>query len=69
MRYYLAVEAYLGASDFPPLERPERRLRDWFDATERYAAQLHELERSQYLEMKRREIARQKEPSLRSAGS
>jgi hypothetical protein len=59
MRYYLAVEAYLGASDVPAPERPEKRLRDWFAATERYALQLHEMERDDYLEMKRRELKRQ----------
>lgn len=59
MRYYLAIDAYLEALDAPPAERPERRLREWFDATERYARQLHELDRAAYLAMKQREYQRQ----------
>jgi hypothetical protein len=53
MRYYLAIEAYLGALSVPPGERTEKRLRDWFTATERNATQLHEVERDEYLAMKR----------------
>ncbi len=59
MRYYLAVEAFLGALSAPPPAQLEKRLEDWFDAVERYPLQLHEMERSDYLEMKRREISRQ----------
>jgi hypothetical protein len=59
MRYYLAVEAYLGALASPPAEQAEKRLRDWFAATERHPLQLHEMERDEYLEMKRREVQRQ----------
>ena len=59
MRYYLAIEAYLGAYLLPAAEQPERRLRDWFAAIERYPRQLHELEREEYLSMKRRELALQ----------
>jgi|SRR5689334_6798129 len=55
MRYYLAVDAYLAALAAPPDERLEERLREWFDGTERYALQLHELDEGTYLEMKRRE--------------
>lgn len=58
MRYYLAVEAYLGALGLPPAEQPEKRLRDWYAAIERHPVQLHELERDEYLEMKRRELKR-----------
>jgi hypothetical protein len=59
MRYYLAVEAYLGALSAPPQERVEKSLRDWFAATERFARQLHELGQAEYLDMKRREYQRQ----------
>jgi hypothetical protein len=61
MRYYLAIDAYLGAYNLPPAEQIERRITNWYDATERYATQLHEMERSEYLDMKRNEIRRQKE--------
>jgi hypothetical protein len=59
MRYYLAIEAYLDALDVPPSARLDKRLADWYVATERYARQLHEISRSQYLEMKHKEIERQ----------
>jgi hypothetical protein len=59
MRYYLAIEAYLGALSAPPQARLEKRLHDWFAAIERYPRQLHELEQSEYLDMKRREHLRQ----------
>ena len=59
MRYYLAIESYLGALSAPPHARLEKRLRDWFAAIERYPRQLHELEEREYLEMKRKEYLRQ----------
>ncbi|MDF3031059.1 MAG: hypothetical protein K0R03_1617 [Moraxellaceae bacterium] len=59
MRYYLAVEAYLGALSAPPGARVEKRLNDWFAANERYPLQLHEIGRAEYLAMKRKEIQRQ----------
>jgi hypothetical protein len=59
MRYYLAIDACLGAQAAPAAQRFERSLEQWFDATERYARQLHELDRSSYLAMKRREYLRQ----------
>ncbi len=62
MRYYLAIEAYLGALSAPPAKQAEKRLNAWFDGVERYPAQLHEMERGEYLDMKRREIARQQAP-------
>lgn len=58
MRYYLAIEAFLGALSAPPAARLEQSLRDWFAAIERYPRQLHDLERNDYLEMKRREHSR-----------
>jgi len=59
MRYYLAVEAYLGALSVPPSAQFEKRLRDWYAAVERYPRQLHEIEQNDYLQMKRREYLRQ----------
>jgi hypothetical protein len=61
MRYYLAIETYIGTIDTPESERMETRLRNWYDATENYAVQLHELERDEYLNMKRRELQRQQD--------
>jgi len=59
MRYYLAIEAFLGAVSAPPKERLEKRLRAWFAANERYPRQLHEMEQGEYLDMKRKEYLRQ----------
>jgi hypothetical protein len=59
MRYYLAIDAYLGTLDVPGPDRFERSIERWFDATERYARQLHEVDRESYLAMKRREYLRQ----------
>jgi len=59
MRYYLAIEAFLGAVSAPPQERLEKRLREWFAASERYPRQLHEMEQGEYLGMKRKEYLRQ----------
>ena len=59
MRYYLAIEAYLGALTLPPRAQFEKRINDWFAAVERYPRQLHEMEQAEYLEMKRKEYRRQ----------
>ena len=58
MRYHLAVAVYLSSLDVPAQGREEARLRGWFDSTERYAEQLHELDRDEYLSMKRDELRR-----------
>ena len=58
MRYYLAIDAYLNA---PQPHQAEKRLNDWFTSVERYPLQLHELDRNEYLEMKHREVQRQRE--------
>jgi len=59
MRYYLAIDAYLSAFSLPPGEQVERRIRDWYASTDRYARQLHEMEQADYLDMKRKEIRRE----------
>jgi hypothetical protein len=59
LRYYLAIESYLEALRRPAPEQRPTSLRLWFDATERYAAQLHEIDRDAYLAMKQRELHRQ----------
>jgi hypothetical protein len=61
MRYYLAIDAYLSAYNLPAAEQPERRIREWYASTERYARQLHEMERDEYLDMKRKEMRRQQQ--------
>ena len=61
MRYYLAIDAYLAAYALPAAEQPERRIREWYASTERYAEQLREMEKNEYLEMKRKEMRRQQQ--------
>jgi hypothetical protein len=61
MRYYLAIEAYLAAYGLPADQQPEKRIREWYASTERYAQQLHEMDQAEYLDMKRKEIRRQQE--------
>ncbi|HSJ81395.1 MAG TPA: hypothetical protein VK910_09260 [Thiobacillus sp.] len=59
MRYYLAIDAYLGAlATAPPLQL-QKRLQSWFSATEQYPRQLREVERAAYMDMKRSEYLRQ----------
>jgi hypothetical protein len=52
MRYFLAIEAYLDALAQPEAQRKRARLEKWFAATERYAKQLREMSRDEYLALK-----------------
>jgi hypothetical protein len=56
MRYYLAIESYLNSLRAPGAEQEDARLAAWFDATERYPRQLHEMDRAQYVAMKHRDL-------------
>lgn len=47
MRYFLALDVYLGV----PVDRASR-CDSWYTATERYPAQLHEIDRALYLNLK-----------------
>jgi len=58
MRYYLGVDAYLASLSLPPQQQAEARMTRWFDSTEKYARQLHEIDRDAYLAMKREELKR-----------
>ncbi|HEY4997879.1 MAG TPA: hypothetical protein VII36_01990 [Usitatibacter sp.] len=58
MRYFLAIEAYLASLAAPPSAQVDKRLSDWFAATEKYSRQLHEMDRGEYLAMKRKETKR-----------
>jgi hypothetical protein len=59
MRYYLAIDAFLGAMAAPPASQLQKRLQSWFTATEQYPRQLRELDRTAYIDMKRSEYQRQ----------
>lgn len=59
MRYYLAIDAYLAALNSPPKVRLEQQLNHWYNSTEQYYRQLHEVARDDYLTMKYSEYQRQ----------
>jgi len=52
MRYYLGIEAFLASPPEPLAARRAARLSAWFDATEAYPRQLHELTKAEYLAAK-----------------
>ena len=56
MRYYLALLAYVNVAPGSPRQQIEQRLRNWFQLTERYAEQLHELDLDEYLDEKHRDF-------------
>lgn len=49
MRYYLGIETFLASASRSPAARRGWRLASWFDATEKYGHQLHELTKAEYL--------------------
>lgn len=57
IRYFLALVATASVKAGPPQARMEARLRTWFALTERYAAQLHELDLDEYLQEKHDDLA------------
>jgi len=59
MRYYLAIDAYLNTMDLPQAQRTDKRINDWFSATERYPRQLHEMDRATYVTLKRQDYGQQ----------
>ena len=59
MRYYLAIDAQLASLKAPADQQMDKRIETWFNSTEHYARQLHEMDRSTYLAMKHGEYGRQ----------
>lgn len=59
MRYYLAIDSYLKFPGEPKSSQVEKRLQAWYSAIEQYPRQLHEVERADYMQMKRAEVLRQ----------
>lgn len=59
MRYYLAIEAHLASLNAPADQQLDKRIQAWFDSSERYPRQLHEMDRAQYIAMKKGEWERQ----------
>lgn len=58
MRYFLTLEAYLDGFAVPPPERPEKRLKSWFQSVEKYPTQLHEVDLATFLAVKREDRER-----------
>ena len=59
MRYFLGLRCGLQfASTDAPAQRFAQMVPCWYDETERYPQQLHDMARAEYLEMKRAEYAR-----------
>ena len=59
MRYFLGLSCALQfASNDTPAQRFAQMAPCWYDETERYPLQLHEMPRQDYLDMKRAEYAR-----------
>ncbi len=61
MRYYLAIDAYLAALSTPDDKQLNKRFETWYDSTLMYKRQLYEVEREDYLSMKRKEYERQQQ--------
>jgi hypothetical protein len=59
MRYYLAIESFLQSAQSAPAVQLDERLQAWFTAVEQYPRQLHEMDRTTYLDMKHAEVLRQ----------
>lgn len=56
MRYYLAIDAYLASLAVRPAQQADFRINAWFEASERYPRQLHEMDKATYVGMKQREV-------------
>jgi hypothetical protein len=59
VRAYFALKAYVLNYHLPPDKRFEACLKTWYDLNKPYKKQLYELERDQYLQIKRREYKNQ----------
>ena len=55
MRYYLAFEAFLDFESLPVDQRFEASINAVYDLIDHYPTQLHDMEKAEYLDAKRRE--------------
>ncbi len=55
MRYHLAVDSYLSTRTLPEDARYQAALISWFRQSENYPEQLHEMDETDYLRIKRKE--------------
>lgn len=68
IRYLLAIDVYMRTLDDNDTDIFMKRAAMWFDATEKYALQLREVSREDYLDAKRREYDNQIKLQSRSIG-
>jgi hypothetical protein len=59
VRYYLALQTYMDTLKYPEGQRFEQRISRWYDLTTKYARQLKESEKGEYLAGKRQERSNQ----------
>jgi hypothetical protein len=69
MRYYLAIDACLQTLDAPPEQQFDRRLERFLASMEQYPRQLHEMDGNTFLEIKRRQHARQRAGSAQASAN
>ncbi|HSV50784.1 MAG TPA: hypothetical protein VLJ57_01610, partial [Burkholderiaceae bacterium] len=69
MRHFLGIEAWLNSSRLPAAQQLDARQENWFDATERYPRQLHEMDKATYLAAKRRDLRNSSAPAPASASA
>lgn len=61
VRYLLAARIYMATHKLSDLAALRARMAPWYDATEKYAEQLHEVDRDDYLKDKEKEYRHQLE--------
>ena len=61
MRYFLALLIYLDTLNLDSADLFNQRAEQWYELTDQYATQLHELEKEEYMEAKRKERINQEE--------
>ncbi len=55
VRYLLSIETYFATLDMPSEKQFIQRIEHWYDSTDRFRAQLYELEKEEYISNKYRE--------------
>jgi len=55
IRYYFAIQSYMDSLAIPVDKRFESKISNWFDLTEKYHKQLHEMKKDEYLKHKKME--------------
>ena len=55
MRYHLAINAFFSTQSLPETTRHEATLVSWFEQNDSYPQQLHEMDKVEYMKIKRQE--------------